>query len=207
MRFLLVSALAVVAAAGAASAETPADARCQALVAEKVCTFAAPAVIGKSGVVGQLSKVEGRVLAASEKGYTPIRVEKPLVAGDRVLVLDGASATLTAGEMEQKLPAPAMVSVVSADGCGCISVDAGVRTFAQSQSTNLTFLQRIAQAFSSPSEVTSGAVTSGINYSTNWIFPGIVIPGSVLGIGAVAVADANDNNAIVRNPGPYPVSP
>lgn len=115
---------------GSATAEDASGASCSALVEAGSCSYAA--VLGdKDSAVASLSKIEGRVLVSGEKGFTPVRGDKALKAGDRVILMQDGKATVQAGAFKAELGSPSMVDARQIDGCGCLKVEADTRTFAQ----------------------------------------------------------------------------
>ncbi|MGX1100240.1 hypothetical protein [Amorphus sp. MBR-141] len=106
---------------------------CEALVQQGTCVFATSLPNDADDPIGDLSGIEGRVLASAAEGFTPVRSDVTLKIGDRVIVTDGAKATLRSGPFpSEEIAAPAIVDASSVSGCGCLTVQSGVRTFAQS---------------------------------------------------------------------------
>lgn len=131
MKIFLAGSVALLAGIAAANAaEAPAEA-CQALVKQGVCVYAAALDGADSDRLGTLSQIEGRVMASGESGFTPARTDASLSIGDRVLVLEGGKATVQAGSFSQALATPAVIDASAVNGCGCLTVQSDVRTFAQ----------------------------------------------------------------------------
>jgi hypothetical protein len=132
MKSLIAGSIVVLATAGAAyAAEAPA-ASCQALVEQGSCAYASALQGGESDRIGTLSQIEGRVMASGENGFTPAKADTSLMVGDRILVLEGGKAVLQAGpSFNQSLASPAVIDVSRLSGCGCLTVQSDVRTFAQ----------------------------------------------------------------------------
>ena len=132
MKSLIVGSIVLgVSATAAFAAEAPAGS-CQALVEQGACVYASALPGGEADRIGTLSQIEGRVMASGENGYTPAKADTSLMIGDRVLVLEGGKAVLQAGpSYNQALASPSVIDASAVGGCGCITVQSDVRTFAQ----------------------------------------------------------------------------
>ena len=123
---ILLSGSVALASHGAFAAGT-----CEALVQPGSCVVATALPDNASGFIGGLSGIEGRILASADDGFNPIRSDKLLRIGDRVVLTEGAKATLQIGPFAQDLDAPSILDAAAVGGCGCITVQSGTRTFAQ----------------------------------------------------------------------------
>lgn len=105
---------------------------CESLVHVGACIFASALPEEPNSPIARLSGVEGIVMASDAQGFSPVRSDIPLLIGDRVVIADGGKAKLRAGKsFDQDIVAPAVLNATILDGCGCISVQSGVRVFAQ----------------------------------------------------------------------------
>ncbi|MEW5424323.1 hypothetical protein [Amorphus sp. 3PC139-8] len=133
MKLMTALTLVLAGAAGMVSVANAEDApvsSCQALVEAGSCSFAEE-LRDVDSPVGSLSKVEGRVVISDKEGFTPVRGDKALKVGDRVLLMQDGKALVQAGSFKAELVSPSMVDASRVDGCGCLKVQADTRTFAQ----------------------------------------------------------------------------
>ena len=84
-----------------------------------------------NGSIGGLSGTEGRVLASGDEGFTPVRSYIVLRVGERVILTEGAKATLRGEGRRSVDRRPEILDASAVGSCGCITVQSGTRTFAQ----------------------------------------------------------------------------
>lgn len=90
-----------------------------------LCSVAANGQAG--GPIARLSDIEGQVLRADSAGYTPVKSEVELSAGDRVVLLGEGKATLTAGATCRASLTPGSTVSIDADGKGAACISQSVR--------------------------------------------------------------------------------
>lgn len=189
MKTFLAGSVALLAGIAAANAaEAPAEA-CQALVKQGACVYAAALDGAGSDRLGTLSQIEGRVMASDESGFTPARTDAPLSIGDRVLVLEGGKATVQAGSFSQALASPAVIDASAVNGCGCLTVQSDVRTFAQA--AGAAAAGAVAQSGAGAGGAAAGAGAAGAGAAGAGAAGGAGILGgtaAALGVSTTAVA-------------------
>jgi len=198
MKSLIVGSIVLgVSATAVFAAEAPAGS-CQALVEQGACVYASALPGGEGDRLGTLSQIEGRVMASGENGFTPAKADTSLMIGDRVLVLEGGKAVLQAGpSYNQALASPAVIDASAVGGCGCITVQSDVRTFAQA-----------AGAGAGGSGIgAGGGVAAGAGAAGGAVAGGLSVGALAVGVAAaaaigvgVAVASNNNNDNTPTSP-------
>lgn len=193
MKSLIAGSIVLVAsAAGVYAAEAPAGS-CQALVAQGSCVYAAALEGGEAGRIGTVSQIEGRVMSSGENGFTPAKSDTSLMIGDRILVLEGGKATLQAGAFTQALSSPSVIDASAREGCGCLTVQSDVRTFAQAAGAAAGAGAAGAGAGGGAGAGALGGVAGALGVSTTAVAVGgaVAVGAAAVGIG---VAASNNNN-------------
>lgn len=86
------------------------------------CACAVPIDPTAAAPLAQLSDIEGDVLVSGGDGFTPIGGPVPLNVGDSVIVPEGGSARLAAGEAcDRELQPETSLVIREIDGCACVA--------------------------------------------------------------------------------------